>query len=140
MAKLREIRPGSRVFSRFVDALTEAGLPTDDLISEPFRYFTAADIAWGGVGAGADALLRSVVVRPEARARGLGAMTVEGLADRARQAGVERLWLITTNAAPFFERLGWRQEERALAPEAIAKSRQFSDLCPASATLMARTL
>lgn len=140
MAMLREIRAGSPDFERFKDALTQAGLPTDDLTSEPFRYFTADDIAWGGFGGGADALLRSIVVRPEARARGFGALVTEGLVEHARDAGVERLWLLTTSASLFFEKTGWRQADRALAPQAIARSRQFSDLCPASATLMARTL
>jgi GNAT superfamily N-acetyltransferase len=139
-AMLREIQPGGSAFERFIEVLANAELPTDDLMSEPFRYFTADDIAWGGFGAGADALIRSVVVLPQARSRGFGVLVTEALVGQARDAGVERLWLLTTSAAPFFGRLGWRSEERANAPEAIAASRQFSGLCPASATLMVRAL
>ena len=137
---LREIEPGDASFKRFVESLKAANLPTDDLTSEPFRYFTAGDLAWGGVGVGSDALLRSVVVAPNARGRGFGVAVVEDLSQRAKQAGVERLWLLTTSAAPFFRKLGWRIANRAEAPVAIAQSRQFTDLCPASATFMALTL
>lgn len=124
----------------FVAALTEAGLPTDDLASDSFRYFEWEDVAFGGVGEGADALIRSVVVLPHARGKGHGVVIAESLAGVARDAGVERLWLLTTNAALFFEDLGWRVAERASAPPAIVNSRQFSGLCPASATLMVRAL
>jgi arsenate reductase len=134
---LREIGPDDPAF---IAALAEAGLPTDDLTSEPFRYFNWDDVAFGGVGEGADALIRSVVVLPEARGRGYGVVIAESLVDAAREAGAERLWLLTTSAAPFFEALGWRVVDRANAPPVIAKSRQFSGLCPASAALMARTL
>jgi N-acetylglutamate synthase-like GNAT family acetyltransferase len=137
---LREIKPGGAEFQRFVAALTQADLPTDDLNAEPFRYFSADEVAWGGVGLGADALIRSVVVAPQARGRRYGVAVVEGLVYHAREARVERLWLLTTSAAPFFERLGWRTADRLRAPVSISQSRQFSDLCPASATLMVREL
>lgn len=140
MAMLREIAPGGAEFQRFVAALEAAALPTDDLTSEPFRYFTAEDAAWGGVSAGPDAMLRSVVVSPHARGQGLGVVVARGLIQHAREAGSERLWLLTTSASPFFAKLGWRAADRAEAPNAIAQSRQFSELCPASATLMALTL
>ena len=137
---LREIAPASDAFATFVRALSEADLPTDDLMSEPFRYFSADDMAWGGIGAGVDALLRSLVVLPTARNQGYGVVVTEALARQARADGVERLWLLTTTAAPFFAKLGWRRADRALAPSAIAQSRQFADVCPASAVLMVRDL
>jgi N-acetylglutamate synthase-like GNAT family acetyltransferase len=134
---LREVRPDDPAF---VAALTEAGLPTDDLTSEPFAYLCVDDVAWGGVGVGPDALLRSIVVKTEARGRGYGGVVAEALVHYARDSGVQRLWILTTNAAPFFERLGWRIADRATATLAIAQSRQFSGLCPASASLMVRAL
>lgn len=137
---LREITAGTPEFERFTAALANAELPTDDLTSEPFRYFTADDLAWGGIGVGADALLRSVVVSEPARNRGFGRVITEGLVTQAREAGVERLWLLTTSASDFFKTLGWRETDRAQAPEAITRSRQFSGLCPASAALMVRSL
>jgi GNAT superfamily N-acetyltransferase len=140
MAMLRELKPGGADFERFVAALEAAALPTDDLTSELFRYFTADDLAWGGLSAGPDAMLRSIVVLPDARGRGLGVIVTKGLIQHAQQAGAERLWLLTTSASPFFAKLGWRSADRAAAPAVIAQSRQFSELCPASATLMMLTL
>jgi GNAT superfamily N-acetyltransferase len=137
---LREIKPGSAAFGTFVAALGAANLPTEDLLSEPFRYFGLDDLAWGGFGAGRDALVRSVVVSANARGRGLGAAIAAAIVGRAREEGVERLWLLTTDSAPFFARLGWNEAERSSAPPAISASRQFSGLCPASATLMVRAL
>lgn len=58
MTALREIERGSQAFERFTAALKAADLPTDDLTAEPFRSYSADDLAWGGVGAGSDALLR----------------------------------------------------------------------------------
>ncbi len=140
MATLREIDAGTPAFERFIAALQQADLPIADLTAEPFRYFSVDDLAWGGVGSGPNALIRSVVVLPEARKRGLGVVVTESLVQHARENRVERLWLLTTSAAPFFERLGWRVADRSTAPAAIAQSRQFSDLCPASAALMVRSL
>ncbi|MEZ5959067.1 MAG: arsenic resistance N-acetyltransferase ArsN2 [Hyphomonadaceae bacterium] len=137
---LSSIVPGSAEFDAFVAALTAAKLPTEDLFSEPFRYFCLDDVAWGGFGAGRDALIRSIVVKPEARGSGVGAALVEALAEHARREGVERLWLLTNGSASFFERLGWAPAERSAAPPDIAASRQFSGLCPASSTLMVRAL
>lgn len=137
---LREIEPGSAAFARFAEALEAAELPTDDLTSEPVRYFTSDDLAWGGIGAGPDALLRSLVVLPAARGQGLGVVVAQGLIQHAKQTGSERVWLLTTSAADFFVKLGFRIADRAEAPSAIAQSRQFSGLCPASATLMTLTL
>jgi GNAT superfamily N-acetyltransferase len=138
---LSEIEPNdAEIMLSLAGTLSAAGLPTDDLGAEPYRYFAWGDEAWGGLGAGEDALLRSVVVRPEARGRGVGTALVEALVAAARQQGTQRLWLLTTDAAPFFGRLGWRAADRSEAPAAIASARQFTELCPASASLMVRIL
>lgn len=137
---LREIRRGDAAFDHFMAALARADLPTDDLFDQPFRYFEHDRLAWGGLGSGEDALLRSVVVADEARGRGVGAAIVDALAEEARSAETKTLWLLTMSASGFFEKLGWRSVERATAPTQIARLRQFTSLCPASATLMVRRL
>jgi amino-acid N-acetyltransferase len=137
---LREIERGEPAFDRFIAALTQADLPTDDLFDEPFRYFEWDECAWGGFGGGPDALLRSIVVAAPARGCGHGAAIINALVEAARDAGAQRLWLLTMNARAFFEPLGWRVMDRDAAPPHIASSRQFTSLCPASATLMVRAL
>ncbi len=126
-------------------ALIGAGLPSPDTADEPARYFVLAGggrpLAFGGVaGSGPDRLLRSVVVPGASRGTGLGSRIVAGIAEEARRSGAERLWLLTTDAAGFFDRLGWKATERSVAPDAIRQSRQFASICPASATLMVREL
>ena len=137
---LREIRRGEAAFDRFMAALARAELPTDDLFDQQFCYFEHDGLAWGGIGPGEDALLRSVVVANEARGRGLSLAIISALAEEARLAHTKNLWLLTTNASLLFARLGWSSVERSMAPPPIAASRQFTSLCPASATLMVRAL
>jgi amino-acid N-acetyltransferase len=121
-------------------ALAAAHLPVDDLGERGARYFRRAGAFGGFAGTGPDRLLRSVVVPAGVRGTGVGSALVTMIADAARDDGVERLWLLTSDAAGFFERLGWRVVERASAPDAIRATAQFASLCPASATLMVRDL
>jgi amino-acid N-acetyltransferase len=134
---LREIAADD---TAFIAALAASGLPTTDLADAAYRYFVLDEDAWGGFGRGADALLRSVVVRADARGGGRGAALVKALVEETRRDGVQRLWLLTTGAAPFFRRVGWSIVQRSETPSAIAGSQQFASLCPASATLMVRSI
>jgi N-acetylglutamate synthase-like GNAT family acetyltransferase len=124
-------------------ALTHEGLPTGDLNAPArvFLRFGASDAAVGLGGYemhGTDALLRSIVVLPEHRGRGIGAGIVAALSEHARRAGARHLFLMTTTARPFFERLGFAVRDRASAPPAILASPQVAELCPSSAVLMSR--
>src|SRR3546814_17164844 len=85
---------------------------------------------------GADALLRSLVVPSAARGKGLGKSIVEALAVEAKKIGIERLWLLTTTAADFFAAIGFEPAARPAAPRTIQTTREFRDLCPASAAFM----
>jgi arsenate reductase len=127
-------------------ALAEAGLPIDDL-AEPGRELYAYETLDGeraGYGGferyGAELLLRSIVVLPGARNRGIGSGILALLMRRAFDQGARRAWLLTTGAADFFERAGFRQIERAQAPSAILDTQQAKILCPASAVLLGRAI
>lgn len=139
--QLIELRPGQ--LAELEAALESAELPYEDL-AEPGRRFYRLDegertLGWGGLELhGPDALLRSVVVRD--RGRGTGRALVARIGDEARRLGVERLWLLTTTAAPFFAKLGFDEAARDAAPAAIRATREFRDICPASATCMVRRL
>lgn len=91
-------------------------------------------------GDGPDLLLRSVVVPPPARDRGLGRAVVEALEAEAARLGAARLHLLTATAARFFEGLGYRPAERAAAPPAIAATAQLARLCPASARYLVKSV
>ena len=121
------------------------GLPTDDLEEAGRLFFMAsANGSAQGCGgfetAGPDVLLRSVAVDPARRQKGIGKALVEHILERARQSGAARAYLLTTTAAPFFERLGFSRIDRAAAPQAILETRQAAALCPASAMLMMKDM
>jgi len=126
--------------------LSAASLPTQDL-GEPGREFFAFRdprgtlVGYGGIEVlGRDALLRSVITVPEMRDRAYGAAIVDRMLALAVRRGVRTLYLLTTTAAPFFERLGFAAIDRADAPPAIAGTAEFATYCAASAVLMRRRL
>lgn len=125
--------------------LDGAGLPTDDLEGAGRIFFIAAENgsvcgSGGFEPAGRDILLRSIAVAPGHQGRGIGKKIALDVLDQARRFGATRAYLLTTSAAPFFERLGFVQIDRADAPEAILRTRQAASICPASAVLMAKDL
>jgi amino-acid N-acetyltransferase len=127
------------------EALTAEGLPGGDLPGATllfvFRETTGGLIGFAGLEPfGAAGLLRSLVVLPPARARAHGSAIVDWMVAEARRRGIAELFLLTTGAAPFFERLGFRRVERSAVPPAVAGSAEFTTLCPANAVAMVRQL
>ncbi len=132
--------------TRIAALLAEAGLPDDDL-AEPGRRFWRFCDARGetiGVGGlelcGTEALLRSVLVLAGRRRSGLGRGIVAHLLAEAGVRGARRVFLLTTSAQPFFAALGFAVTGRAAVPPAIAATREFATLCPASAVCMTKAL
>ncbi len=124
--------------------LEAANLPSADL-ADPgrlfFRFETNSLVGYGGLeGVGADRLLRSIVILADRRGHGLGRALVATLEQQARDLGVRRLHLLTTTAAPFFRALGYADADRGAAPPAVAASREFTALCPASAAYLVKAL
>jgi N-acetylglutamate synthase-like GNAT family acetyltransferase len=125
-----------------VAALRKVGLPADDVEAPDrlFWRFETTDLVPVGFGGlelyGTDALLRSLVTLPPLRRRGMGAAMVAILEVEARARGCSTVWLLTMTGADFFGALGYITRERSDAPEPIRQSLQFSELCPAAATLI----
>jgi amino-acid N-acetyltransferase len=121
--------------------LREAELPHEDFAGHLANFLVArrADEVVGAVGFerhGRSALLRSLVVAPALRGHGLGDRLVRRLATVARRKGVTRFYLLTTTAEAFFARRGFKKIGRPAVPAAIAATREFNSLCPASAVCM----
>lgn len=131
---------------RLASALRSAALPLDDLTAPGrtfFAYRTSAGdlIGFGGYEAlGENALLRSIVVLPEARSKALGRNLVALLQRRAFDEGARRAWVLTTTATPFFEKIGFKPVSREDTPATVLATRQATSLCPADATILARTI
>lgn len=126
--------------------LRAAGLPADDLSAQLLENFLVATSGTEIVGMiGLEpfpevGLLRSLVVGPGTRGRGVGRLLVAELEARARRLGLSELWLLTIDADPYFSILGYRVQDRGRAPEAIRGTAEFSTLCPGDAVLMMKTV
>jgi amino-acid N-acetyltransferase len=126
--------------------LAAAELPSDDL-HDSSKVLLFGEQSAGRLTAvvglecyGGAALLRSLAVDITERGKGLGKKLVEYAEAKARSIGIEHLYLLTNTAQEFFERHGYQSIERVAAPEAIARTAQFSELCPASSAFMVKHL
>jgi amino-acid N-acetyltransferase len=126
--------------------LTEAGLPTTDVNSSPgLRLWVAEDgsALVGVIGLEqylSAGLLRSLVVSPHHRKRGLARRLVDTVKGHAKAADLKQLALLTETADRFFEALGYRLIDRQSVPEDVRQSAEFRTLCPLSARCMAKVI
>ena len=134
------LRPATAADLDAVRALAaRAELPVEGLADQfPAGYVVAVrgDQLVGAAGLeqhGTSGVLRSVVVAPGERGTGLGvALTADRLV-AARARGLDAVYLLTTTAADFYDRFGFRPFPRAEVPEAVARCPEFASICPSSA-------
>lgn len=126
--------------------LTAAGLPCVDVSRGMLGDFYGCGGPEGVVGViglevyGDVGLLRSLAVSPVRQRAGHGRALVDALETHAATRGVEALYLLTETAERFFAKLGYQVIARTAAPQAIKTSREFTGLCPATATVMWKSL
>jgi amino-acid N-acetyltransferase len=138
-------RPAARADWPAIEALLrDAGLGVEDAAVHLDRFIVGTDgaglVTVGGFEpCGADALLRSIAVAGRACGHGHGS-ALHHVLGAARDAGHANAYLLTQTAERFFARHGFDPVTRDAAPEPIRQTRQFTSLCPASASLMARSL
>jgi arsenate reductase (thioredoxin) len=129
-----------------LDMLRKASLPHADITSVHLADFLVAREDPRVVGAvgferyGDIALLRSLVVLPDFRDRGIGDALVDAIERLAERAGMRALVLLTTTAKKFFERHRFVAIDRDAVPNAVKLSTEFATLCPSTATCMQKTL
>jgi amino-acid N-acetyltransferase len=90
---------------------------------------------YGDVG-----LLRSLVVAPAYKHRGVGRALVHAIEQLARGKGLGSLVLLTETANEFFGALGYQAGKRSDAPPIVQASSEFSFVCPVSAVYMEKRL
>jgi N-acetylglutamate synthase-like GNAT family acetyltransferase len=139
-----EARPVAADAPELRAALTDANLPTEDLLNGGRSFFRfeqgGEPVGYGGYELyGENALLRSVVVVPQMRGKGFGRAVAEALLARARAAGARHAYLLTTSAEDFFTHAGFARIERTEAPPAILATRQAASICT-TAPLMSRPI
>ena len=126
--------------------LGEAGLPFSDLTDAHLEHFFGCgsiSAPEGIVGLelyGSVALLRSLAVSSKCRGRGCGTALVAQAELFARSQGAREIYLLTTTAERFFERLGYARALREAAPVVIQRTQEFSILCPSSSAFMRKRL
>ncbi|HKJ52616.1 MAG TPA: arsenic resistance N-acetyltransferase ArsN2 [Gammaproteobacteria bacterium] len=119
-----------------LEALLAANaLPASDCAEQSENFYGIFDrdrlVAAGGLQpAGEYFLLRSLVVDPACRGRGLARLLSEFLLDRAEAEAGIAVYLLTESALEYFIRLGFETAEREQVPEAVSRTRQFASLCP----------
>lgn len=142
--KIHPARPADYDASR--ELLKEAGLPVADLTPDSFKSFFVAATESTIVGLiglesfSRTGLLRSLVVEKSYRGFGLGHRLVDELERAAIDRGITEMWLLTIDADQFFAQLGYSVSDRAAAPDVIAKTPEFSSLCPGDAVLMKKSI
>ena len=130
----------------FAGLLAANQLPVDDLPDLAASDCLIATEDGQMVGAialqafGDVALLRSLVVDDARRGHGTGERLVRAIETQAGERGIRALYLLTTTAETFFLRQGYVLASREEAPDAIRGTREFSSLCPASSSLMRKSL
>ena len=137
------VRPASPDDLEAVKSLLGAAhLPVDGLeeqFGDAYAVAVAGDRIIGAEGIevyGRSGLLRSAVVQPDWRGRGVGDALTRDRLEWARRAGLERVYLLTTTAESYFPRFGFTRVDRAEAPSEIRASREFASACPATAAFM----
>ena len=125
--------------------LVASKLPVDG-VRDHFADFIVAEDGDGIEGAvGLEkyesvALLRSAVVAADHRGSGIGRRLIEQVLERAEEAGVDELYLLTTTAEEYFPRFGFTRTSRTAVPEELKSSAEFRGACPDTAVVMRRRL
>lgn len=140
------IRPATSDDLQAVERLlTDSALPLDG-VREALPTFVVADADGELIGvAGLEvccehALLRSVAVRPEWRAHGVGRALVTRTIAEAEARDIHALYLLTTTAEHYFPKFDFETVTRDVVPNDIRETSEFQSACPASATVMRRAL
>lgn len=140
------VRPARETdLSAVTTLLFDSGLPLDG-VAEALADFVVAESDQQLVGVAGlevccdNALLRSVAVRPEWRSHGVGRALVTRIVSDAEARGLRALYLLTTTAERYFPGFGFRQITREEVPDDVRETAEFREACPASATVMRRTL
>ena len=130
-----------------LDLLSGAELPVEDLTDKIMKNFMVArgkdNTIIGVVGIEMyqeNGLLRSLLVQPAYRGKGLGSKLTREIESIARSNGIKTLYLLTMTAADFFPKFEYQVVPRDRTPESIQNTAEFNSLCPVSAVCLCKTL
>ncbi len=81
-------------------------------------------------------LLRSAVVSPDRRRKGIGASLVQSIIARAHELGLRDLYLFAEDATEFFAAVGFAPIDGSEVPSEIRATRVYKERCTESALVM----
>ena len=120
-----------------VALLKTHNLPVEDISLKKIAFITAhvkGQLA-GCIGIEAyenHGLLRSLAVNKVFQNRGIGGKLIDYLIGYCHQQGLQNLHLLTISTSGYFLAKGFEKQSRDQAPVDIAKSEEFTHLCPES--------
>ncbi|WP_263833176.1 arsenic resistance N-acetyltransferase ArsN2 [Sulfurospirillum oryzae] len=129
-------------YRAIIHLLASNALPTADIYEKNITLFVGLIdekiIATIGIETyGEVALLRSLCVKDELKNQKLGEKMLSYLLSFCTHEKIETLYLLTTTAERYFVRHSFEKITREETPLAIQQTREFQDICPASAVVMA---
>ena len=140
------VRPTTEMdYTQVCSLLQSESLPTIDLERDLPHFFvkTINEEIVGSIGMehyGESGLLRSMLVRPTFRNKGIASELVNHLSHYARDHGVRKLFLITNTAEDYFQRMGFTKVPREKVEKEVLQSKEFNGLCPATSAIMMKEL
>lgn len=128
-------------YRAIIHLLESNALPTADIYAKNITLFVGLMeheiVATIGIEQyGKEALLRSLCVKEGFKNQKLGAKMLSYLLNFCANEKIETLYLLTTTAEHYFVRYGFEKITRDSTPGTIQKTREFQDICPASAIIM----
>ncbi|HJW15509.1 MAG TPA: arsenic resistance N-acetyltransferase ArsN2 [Flavisolibacter sp.] len=125
--------------------LQSQNLPAEDLPNVLADFYTAVDAGEliGLIGMeryGHYGLLRSMVVHPDYRNKGIAETLVTQLEQDAEASGITEMYLLTETADKYFSKKGYATITRGIVPAELKGSSEFSHVCPVSAIVMKKHL
>jgi len=141
--KIEQAKPSD--LDTIIDLLESYGLPANDIKGHLDNFIVAKEsnvlIGVGGWESCKEvALLRSLAVNTSHKGLGVAEKILKRLEEQAANSGVKAFYLLTDTATKYFERFDFNEQSRENAPESIRTTKQFSELCPHTATMMYKNL
>ncbi|EHQ24399.1 arsenic resistance N-acetyltransferase ArsN2 [Mucilaginibacter paludis] len=90
---------------------------------------------YGNVG-----LLRSMMVAPRFRGRGIAHTLIQHAENLGRNNKLKAIYLLTETASGYFSRKGYQQIARDIVPDEIKQSSEYDGVCPQTAIVMGKSL
>lgn len=128
-------------YRAIIHLLASNALPTADIYEKNITLFVGLIdneiVATIGIELyGNEALLRSLCVKEGFKNLQLGQKMLSYLLSFCATEKIETLYLLTTTAERYFVRYGFEKIMRDETPKSIQNTREFQDICPASAIIM----